>query len=132
MSEGALSVTLCILAALPTCEHNSKLRCLELLGQIVVSKPKLQGSNVLNECIDELYGISWYLLNAIEYGDPRHIWLYVDLIGILGLKNKKFKEKAIVYLSNSLNREGVPQSDLVMIKNTLDEINSYWGQIPLR
>ncbi len=132
LSEVAHDVVMLILSFLPSCNNSVKVKCLELLGQIIVSEPEVSNSKVLDKCINEIYKISWWLLNEIEFGEPYEIWLHVDIIGVLALKFENFKYIAIVYLKNCLMRTDIPKRDLKMIQNTLNDIKDYWGQYPFR
>ena len=142
LSEVAIDVTICILASLKICEHDAKQMCIDLLVEIISSEPIQLNSTVLDDCLDEIYENSWFFLYALEYGNIKNVSSYVDLICILSVKKVKLRHKAIIYLSNVLNKvldkSEVPGLSLISLKNSIDELKNleknktYRGRYPLR
>ena len=117
----ALNVVQTILGNLPNCSSHSKLRCLELLGQVSVCEPDSEYPDIVSECLEEMKQYSWSLLHGLQFDLPENVWLYVDLVGVLGERFVDFKGKAISYLECVLSR-GLPDDDTEMIRNTLKEL----------
>ena len=125
LSEAGLNVTVCILASLPSCKYDAKLMCIDLLIEIICSEPLMPNSTVLDDCIEEIYASSWYILNSIEFCKPEDVSSYVDLVCILSIKKKRFAQKSLIYLRKVLERNDKSEINLTVLKNSIDEIEDY-------
>ena len=117
----ALPVTQMILATLPSCSFPARRRALELLGQIAVGEPDAASPDVVLECGAELRQSAWYLIHGLQFDSLELVWLYVDLVGVLGEAYADFNERARKYLERVLSRD-LPASDRELVQNTISAL----------
>lgn len=122
--DASLNVVQFILSSLPSCSKFAKKRCLELLGQISICESDASNPNVVNDNLKEMKNSSWYFFHGLQNDDVDHVWLYVDLIGVLAQQFDCLINNARLYLVESMNRN-LSDSDKDLIKNTLIAIDSH-------
>lgn len=110
-----------ILVLLPICSNIGKKRCLELLGEIAASDSSDDAPGAIEACLMELKQNSGYFIHGLQFDEPKNVWYYVDILGILGEVYEDMNEKVITYLKFTLGRE-LDDLTIKMIQNTIDGI----------
>jgi len=114
----ALPATRMILSTLPMCPLPARRRSLELLGQIATGESHVGSPDIVQQCVAELRYAAWYLLHGLQFDRAELVWLYVDLIGVLGEEFPAFRERAQTYLERVLTRD-LSTSDREVVQNTV-------------
>ena len=122
LADVAHNVIICMLSSLPDCSDFVRDKCIELMYEIIASEPLLEGSVVLEQCVEEMYSSSWYLLNLSEKCDSNNLYLYTDLFCRLSILEKKFAIKAIHYLRKIESGNNIKISQISVLKNSISEI----------
>ncbi len=112
-----------ILAGLPLSKIHARQRCLELLGQIAAAESQIESEEIRGRCLTELRDASWMFFNGLQYDPEDMVWLYVDIIGILGTEYPDLRQRAKIYLREAAKR-AIPSQDVDLINNTLAELEN--------
>ena len=101
----AVPVFKMILSMLPMTQGAGRRYSLETLELILFCEGQQSSPGVVEECQRELRMAAWFLFHGIQFDDPELVWLYCDLIRLLGMAFDDLQPKCEFYLRGVLNRE---------------------------
>ena len=130
VSDAALNVTICLLSSLPKCNNYARSKSVELFYEILASEPLDGNSSVVEDCVEELYSAIWYLLFLMEESNSDDLYLYVDLICILSVKEIKVAYKAIHFLRKIYDENRLDELRLKILNSSIIEIENLISENP--
>ena len=103
--SSAVPVFKMILSMLPMTKGAGRALSLEMLELILFCKGPQSIPGVVEQCEQELRLAAWFLFHGIQFDNPELIWIYSDLIRLLGDAFPDLRPKCRFYLRNVLERE---------------------------